>query len=141
MRLRANELCPIHRSRFCCGREPKEQMRARMKQSGPIRQIPDDKHPRGYRVRRSPSEMRKLTLKKLAEQKGICGWCERSIDDVREATPDHIESRGMGGAWRDDHEDNIRAVHGACNCERGSKPYLTRKEMLRAEKKARQVPA
>jgi hypothetical protein len=26
----------------------------------------------------------------------------------------------MGGAWRDDHPDNIRAVHWWCNGEKGS---------------------
>jgi hypothetical protein len=25
--------------------------------------------------------------------------------------PDHISPRGMGGVWRDDHPDNIQAVH------------------------------
>jgi hypothetical protein len=26
----------------------------------------------------------------------------------------------MGGAWRDDHPDNIQAVHWWCNDEKGS---------------------
>jgi hypothetical protein len=26
----------------------------------------------------------------------------------------------MGGAWRDDHPDNIQAVHWWCNGEKGS---------------------
>jgi hypothetical protein len=27
----------------------------------------------------------------------------------------------MGGAWRDDHPDNIQAVHSRCNGQKGSK--------------------
>jgi hypothetical protein len=26
----------------------------------------------------------------------------------------------MGGAWRDDHPDNIQAAHWGCNSEKGS---------------------
>ena len=32
--------------------------------------------------------------------------------------PDHINPRG--GAWRDDHRDNIQAVHWWCNGKKGS---------------------
>jgi hypothetical protein len=34
--------------------------------------------------------------------------------------PDHIDPRGMGGAYRDDHPQNIQAVHFWCNSEKGS---------------------
>jgi hypothetical protein len=34
--------------------------------------------------------------------------------------PDHIEPKGMGGSWRDDHPENIQAVHWSCNSEKGS---------------------
>jgi hypothetical protein len=61
-------------------------------------------------------------IRKLGEQNGKCAICGLLIDDFREATADHIEVRGMGAAWRDDSYDNIRAVHGACNTERGSRP-------------------
>jgi hypothetical protein len=36
---------------------------------------------------------------------------------------DHISPRGLGGAWRDDHPDNIQAVHWWCNGEKGSSRY------------------
>ena len=51
MRLRHNQLCPIHRSQFCCGREsiPREK---RPRQMG-VRRIEDPHHPRGYRELRS----------------------------------------------------------------------------------------
>jgi hypothetical protein len=64
VRLRRNQLCPIHRSVSCCGREaiPKEK---HQRQIG-IRRIDDPQHPRGYRELRSNGEMRKLYA---AEQK------------------------------------------------------------------------
>jgi hypothetical protein len=40
-----------------------------------------------------------------------------SYNDI---VPDHIDPRGMGGARRDDHPDNIQAVHFWCNGEKGS---------------------
>jgi len=45
MRPHRNQLCPIHRSRFCCGREaiPREK---RQRQMG-VRRIEDSHHPRG----------------------------------------------------------------------------------------------
>jgi hypothetical protein len=35
-------------------------------------------------------------------------------------SPDHINPKGMGGAWQDDHPENIQAVHWWCNGEKGS---------------------
>jgi hypothetical protein len=34
--------------------------------------------------------------------------------------PDHIDPKGMGGARRDDHPENIQAVHFCCNGKKGS---------------------
>ena len=77
MRLRRNQLCPIHRSHFCCGREqiPREK---RQRQMG-VRRIEDPHHPRGYRELRSNGEMRKLLDRKIVAQNGKCALCkERS---------------------------------------------------------------
>ena len=54
MRLRRNQLCPIHRSLFCCGREsiPRQKRRHQMG----VRRIEDPHHPRGYRELRSNGE-------------------------------------------------------------------------------------
>jgi hypothetical protein len=38
-----------------------------------------------------------------------------SCNDI---VPDHINPKGMGGSWRDDHPDNIQAVHWWCNGEK-----------------------
>jgi len=70
MKLRRNQLCPIHRSVFCCGREATSR-RKRAHQMG-IRRIDDPHHPRGYREIRSNAEMRKLLDKKIVTQNGEC---------------------------------------------------------------------
>jgi hypothetical protein len=118
MRLRRNQICPIYRSRFCCGREVVQQERQR-RQIG-IRRIDDPHHSLGYRELRSNGEMRKLLDRKIVTQNGMCGICEGKFTDYSDIVPDHISPRGMGGAWRDDHPDNIQAVHWLCNDEKGS---------------------
>ena len=118
MRLRRNQLCSIHRSQFCCGRETVHREK-RQRQIG-VRRIDDPHHPRGYREIRSNAEMRKLMDRKIAAQKNICALCKDRFTDYGDVVPDHISPRGMGGAWRDDHSDNIQAVHWWCNGEKGS---------------------
>ena len=118
MRLRRNQLCPLHHSLSCCGREtiPREK---RQRQMG-VRRIQDPHHPRGYRELRSNGEMRKLLDRKIATQHGKCALCNEVFTDYGDIVPDHIHPRGMGGAWRDDHPENIQAVHWWCNGEKGS---------------------
>ena len=118
MKLRRNEYCSIHRSRVCCCREQSKKER---KLWLGVQRIEDPHHPRGYRELRSPAEMRKLLNRKVAEQGGKCGICHEAFIDCCEIVPDHIEPRGMGAARRDDHPDNIQAVHRRCNGEKGSK--------------------
>ena len=118
MKLRRNEYCPVHRSFFCCGREPVQKIR-RQKQFG-VQRIEDPYHPSGYRELRSNQEMRKLINRKITEQNRKCAICEESFTSYSDIVPDHINPRGMGGAWRDDHPDNIQAVHWWCNGEKGS---------------------
>ena len=117
MKLRRNEFCPIHRSLFCCGREqaPKER-RLRLG----VQRIEDPRHPRGYRELRSPAEIRKLLNRKIAEQNGKCAICHQEFEDYSDIVPDHRHPKGMGGAWRDDHPENIQAAHWWCNSEKGS---------------------
>lgn len=118
MRLRRNQVCTIHRSRFSCGREIVPKPKA-VRQLG-VRRIEDPLHPRGYRELRSNAEMRKLLDRKIVSQSGKCGICKAEFTDYSDVVPDHISPRGMGGAWRDDHPDNIQAVHWWCNGEKGS---------------------
>lgn len=122
MKLRRNEICPLHGRRDCCGRESiVERRKPRNVTKHGVTTIPDEHHPRGYRERRSPAAMRELLAKKVAWQNGLCGICLKPMDDYREIVPDHIEPRGMGGARRDDHPDNIQAAHSQCNLEKGSR--------------------
>jgi hypothetical protein len=118
MRLRRNQVCPIHRSQFCCSREAIPKNR-RARQIG-IRCIDDPQHPRGYREIRSNAEMRKLMDKKTAAQNGECAICKERFTNYNDIVPDHINPRGMGGAWRDDQPENIQAVHWWCNGEKRS---------------------
>ena len=108
MKLRVNELCPIHSSRFCCGRKTLLGIR---KPWTPVRRIEDPHHPRGYRELRSPAEMKRLLNQKILAQKGKCAICKRLFTDYEDVVPDHIQPRGLGGGKRDDHPHNIQAVH------------------------------
>ena len=117
MNLRRNQLCPIHRSRFCCGRE---QIRKELTGRMGVQRIEDPHCPRGYRELRSPAEMRKLLDRKIVAQNRICPICSEEFTDYNDIVPDHKEPKGMGGAWRDDHPDNIQATHWWCNGEKGS---------------------
>lgn len=85
-----------------------------------VQRIEDPHHPRGYRELRSPAEMRKLLKRKVAEQNSICAICHEEFTDYNDIVPDHRDPKGMGGAWRDDHPDNIQATHWWCNEEKGS---------------------
>ena len=116
MRLRTNEVCPIHQSLSCCGREllPKPKL-VRLG----VQRVEDPHHPRGYRELRSPAEMRKLLNRKIRQQGGICAICHAKFMDYNDVVPDHKDPKGMGGAWRDDHQ-NVQATHWWCNGEKGS---------------------
>jgi hypothetical protein len=43
-----------------------------------------------------------------------------AFTNYNDIVPDHIDPRGMGGSRRDDHPENIQAVHFWCNSEKGS---------------------
>ena len=115
MKLRRNQYCPIHRSLTCCGREPmQKRIRARRQR------VEDPHHPRGYRELRSKAEMRKLLDGKIVEHNRQCAICQVAFNSYSDIVLDHIDPRGMGGARRDDHPENIQAVHYWCNGEKGS---------------------
>jgi hypothetical protein len=118
MGLRPSHVCPIHRSLSCCGRELVPKVRTARLLG--VHRIENPHHPPGYRELRSNGEMRKLLDKKIVAQNGECGIGHEQFTDYGDIVPDHINPRGMGGAWRDDHPDNIQAVHWWCNGEKGS---------------------
>jgi len=55
---------------------------------------------------------------KIAVQGGKCALCDEKFTDYDDVVPDHINPRGMNDAWRDDHPDNVQAVHWWCNGEK-----------------------
>jgi hypothetical protein len=95
MRLRRNERCPIHRSLFCCGREPTRKERKIIIMMG-VQRVKDPHHPRGYRELRSPAEMRKLLNRKIIEQDRKCAICHEEFTDYNDVVPDHRNPKGMG---------------------------------------------
>ena len=117
MKLHRNESCPIHRFLVCCGREQAQKVRTL--RLG-VQRVEDPHHPRGYRELRSPAEMRELLNRKIVEQGRKCAICHKEFTDYNDIVPDHRDPKGMGGAWRDDHPDNIQATHWWCNGEKGS---------------------
>jgi hypothetical protein len=85
-----------------------------------VQRVEDPHHPRGYRELRSPAEIRKLLKRKIIEQDKRCAICHEEFSDYNDIVPDHRDPKGMGGAWRDDHPDNIQATHWWCNGDKGS---------------------
>jgi hypothetical protein len=53
--------------------------------------------------------MRKLLNRRIRQQAGICAICHEEFTDYNDVVPVHRNPKGMGGAWRDDHPDNIQA--------------------------------
>jgi hypothetical protein len=122
MRLRPNDLCPIHKSRGnCCGRESRNNHHSKDSTVW-ITIAPGVKRNKlDGRERRSPSAMRKLLGQKIQEQTFLCAICDRPFTDIRDIVPDHREPKGAGSQWRDDSPNNIRAAHSWCNQEKGSR--------------------
>jgi hypothetical protein len=122
MRLRPNEVCPVHSSTSCCGREllPKP----KLIRVG-IQRVEDPHHPRGYRELRSPAEMRKLLNRKIRQQAGICAICHEEFTDHNDIVPDHKNPKGMGGAWRDDHRTISRQRIGGVTKKRDQPEWMT----------------
>jgi HNH endonuclease len=114
MRLRRTEYCPIHKSIICYGRE------LIAKPSLGVQRVADPYHSRGYRELRSPAELRKLLNRQIVEQDRECAICHKKFTDYSDIVPEHKEPKGMGGAWKEDHPDNIEATHWWCNEQKGA---------------------
>jgi hypothetical protein len=55
--------------------------------------------------------MRRLLNRKIVEQDGKCSLRIEDFADYSDIVLDHRHPKGMGGAWRDSHPENIQAVH------------------------------
>lgn len=95
--------------------------------------VADPAHPRRYREICSRRELARRREIKLKDQEGLCAVCWKPV--LREPSTDHIRPKGMNGALRDDHIDNLQAAHCFCNGRKGSRrrmelpmigPYLLR---------------
>lgn len=132
MKLKPKELCPLHRRRDCCGRSEAHRY-IRVKHSKwvqvrpGVRKIPDATVPGGWRWLLSAGERRKVILRKLQENGGVCGICDEPIQDMSDVVPDHKRPKGMGGARADDGENgaNLQPAHSRCNMEKGSQRTQT----------------
>jgi len=87
-----------------------------------IRRIKDEHSPTGYRWKLSQAEREKVILRKLRDNGGTCGICGEPITDMGDVVPDHVEPKGMGGAWYDDGENgaNLQPAHNQCNLMKSS---------------------
>jgi hypothetical protein len=92
MRLRRNELCPIHRLVSGYGREPMQKERTIIIRIG-VQRI-EDPHDPGYREHRSPAAMRKLLNRKIVEPDRKCAFCHEEFPDCNDIVPDSRD-RGL----------------------------------------------
>lgn len=123
-RLRRGEMCHLHHSYFCCGRQQpfaRKNFPVRKLQTPGVRIVEDVHHPRGYREICSLPEKRHRKMKLLASGLRECFYCHEELTDFRDIELAHLEPKGMGGARRDDHMDNLTLAHRSCNRENGSK--------------------
>lgn len=127
MKLKAKEMCPLHRRRDCCGRSEFHRYErikhSKWTQVRPgVRKLADDTVPGGWRYLLSSGERRKVIMRKLDANGHTCGICDKPIEDMRDVVPDHIEPKGMGGARADDGKDgaNLQPAHNSCNIAKGS---------------------
>lgn len=125
MKLAPKQRCPIHHNFTCdCRRKLAETVKRGSKwetvRPG-VRRIRDPRSDfgDGWRYKYSPAETRKVLLKKIEEQKGLCALCDKPFADLAEVDPDHRLPRGMNASRRDDRF--IQAAHRSCNLRKGSK--------------------
>ncbi len=118
MKLRAKELCPLHRRRDCCGRSqeiaravtPKPNWRG----IGPgVREYP------GGRIVKTPAAL-KRRKDFLLKKETVCAACEEAFTDYREVDLAHREGAGMSGWKRDDSDANTTLLHHGANIAQGS---------------------
>jgi hypothetical protein len=69
---------------------------------------------------KATGEMRKVLNRKIRQQAGTCAIYYEEFTDYNDIVPDHKNPKGMGGAWRVDHPDNIQATYWWCNEEKWS---------------------
>jgi hypothetical protein len=123
--LRKGEMCPLHKSFYCCGRnQPTPKVSKKRVYSGAgVRRIEDEFHPRGYREICSASELRRRKHTLMASGDLTCFYCKEDMRNCEYSEIElcHIEPKGLGGARHDSHMENLALGHRICNLENGSK--------------------
>lgn len=102
---------------------PKSQTNSRKRlMSAGVWRIDDPSHPRGYRELCSPAVLRKRKVR-LVESRinPECWLCGEVFTDYNDIELEHKKPKGMNGARRDDHWDNLALAHSRCNSEKGSR--------------------
>src|SRR4051812_45609385 len=98
-RLRKGEICPIHRSKFCCRGgvtiESKRKSRHYDMVAPGVRRYTD-----GREVCSDAELKRRKDY--LLKASRFCCACEQRFDDYREVELAHVESKGTGSWKRDD---------------------------------------
>ena len=104
MRLRRNQLCPIHRSQSCCGRETIPQEK-RQRQLG-IRRIDDLQHPRGYREFARMGKCESCWTRRLWRRKANAASAMRSSPTTATLCP----TTSIPVVWEERGETTIRTT-------------------------------
>jgi len=133
LRLRKNEMCPLHRSRFCCGRgdirtETKRQSRKWTMTEPGVRRYED-----GREVC-SPSAL-KRRKDNLIRKNPVCYACDRQFSEYGEIELAHIESKGSGSWKRRDNIENLVLLHAVTNWECGSQNLHDYMKSVRDDRK------
>lgn len=133
-RLRQNEICPMHRSKWCCGRGGNKL--ASKRNSRHYEMIaPGVKRYEDGREVCSDSALKKRK-DQLLKTKPVCEACGQIFSDYRDVDLAHVESKGSGSWKRQDAFSNLRLLHRDTNLACGSRNLIEyMKEVIAAGKK------
>jgi 5-methylcytosine-specific restriction endonuclease McrA len=119
-KLRAKEICPLHRRRDCCGRsefnrytQPRHELKYKVIRPG-VKLYPD-----GREVC-SPAELKRRKDYLLLAWNPHCVACGEAFTDYAAVELAHKKSKGMGGSRRRDNWDNLVLMCVGCNRDQGS---------------------
>lgn len=118
-KLRANERCPLHGRRDCCGRTATAKAKHELKyqQIAPgVRLYP------GKREVCSLAVLRRRKHQMLASHP-VCEACGEKFENYSQVELGHRVQKGMGGSKRRDNQDNLILLHYGANREQGSMDF------------------
>lgn len=120
--MRPKERCPLHGRRDCCGRS--EYVRYAQPRHASertwVKVRPGLFRSTDGREKCSKAEMKRRKDRMLRENP-ICGACGEGFKDYYDVELSHRESKGIGGARRDDSLPNLYLMHTRGNRAQGSR--------------------